>query len=247
MTTRPAFNLVTLRAAAGLVLGLALFSPSAASAVSITDIDGLGGDYTSGYAVSGNGLVIVGRGLNASGSYEAFRYVGTMHGLGDLGGSYSEAFGVSHDGNIIVGNTLVGGQFHPFRYNVSMSTMTDMGPALYIGTFAAVSGDGHVAVGQGNGGWGGYAMRQIDAAAPENIGHLTGGSGGEATGVSYDGSVIVGISDNGVTTLGFRYVGGVMTSVGTLGGTIYDWSRAWAVSAVHIMNFTRSSQKYFYF
>jgi probable HAF family extracellular repeat protein len=231
MSSPSVFSLATLSAAAGLTLGVSLVFPAAAKAAGMTDIDVLGGNYTSGYAVSGNGLVIVGRGFNISGDFEAFRYDGTMYRLGNLSGNYSAAYGVSHDGNIIVGNVMVGAQLHPFRYDVSTSTMTDMGPSLHIGTFAAVSGDGHVAVGQGNGGWGGYVMRQVDAAAPENLGHLNGGSGGEATGVSHDGSVIVGISDNGVTTLGFRYVGGVMTSVGTLGGTTYDWSRAWAVSA----------------
>ena len=234
MSSPAVFSLATLSAAAGLVLGASFVFPAAAQAAGMTDIDGLGGDYTSGYAVSGNGMMIVGRGLNASGDFEAFRYAGfdvTMHGLGNPGINYSAAYGVSYDGNIIVGNVTVGGQLHPFRYDVSTSTMTDMGPSLYIGTFAAVSGDGHVAVGQGNGGWGGYVMRQVDAAAPENLGHLAGGSGGEATGVSYDGDVIVGISDNGVTTLGFRFKGGVMTSVGTLGGSAYDWSRAYGVSA----------------
>ena len=96
----------------------------------MTDIDVLGGVQTSAYAVSGNGLVIVGRGLNISGDFEAFRYDGTMYRLGNMSGGYSAAYGVSYDGNIIVGNVIVGGQLHPFRYNVSTSTMTDMGPSL---------------------------------------------------------------------------------------------------------------------
>lgn len=83
-------------------------SASGASFVPLGDLGG--GEYgfynSAAYGVSGDGSVVVGRGLGPSGR-EAFRWTSAsgMVGLGDLnGGSFdSQAFGVSDDGSVVVG------------------------------------------------------------------------------------------------------------------------------------------------
>ena len=230
MTLRASYRVSTLRAAATLALSVVCLAPAPASALGFTDIDDLGGNYSYANAVSGNGLVIVGVASDSGSNIGGFRYDSTMHALGDLGGGYTEARGVSYNGGIIVGLSMNGSSANrPFRFNVSTGIMSDMGGSLTSGFFNAISGDGHVAVGQGSNGSGAFAIQQVDAAAPVSLGFLTGGTLSQATGVSNNGSVIVGYSDTASATLAFKYTGGSMISLGTLtGGTS---SHAWGVSA----------------
>ena len=230
MPLRASFRVSTLRAAATLALSVVCLAPASSSALGFSDIDGLGGNYSYANAISGNGLVVVGVASDSGSNLGGFRYDSTMHALGDLGGGYTEARGVSYNGGIIVGLSMNGSSANrPFRFNVSTGIMSDMGGSLTSGFFNAISGDGHVAVGQGSNGSGAFAIQQVDAAAPVSLGFLAGGTLSQATGVSNNGSVIVGYSDTASVTLAFKYTGGSMVSLGTLLGGAS--SQAWGVSA----------------
>jgi probable HAF family extracellular repeat protein len=163
-----------------------------------------GGEFESiARAVSADGQIVVGSGRGTSG-LEAFRWEnGTMAGLGDLpGGDFlSRANGVSADGSVIVGIGSSPTGFEAVRWSGgSIEGLGDLagGP---IGSSQAmgVSGDGEVIAGYGNSGDFQAAVWEDDAIV--GLGFLadpgpTGAFQSLAYGVSANGSVTVGASDN---------------------------------------------------
>ncbi|NTW51110.1 MAG: autotransporter domain-containing protein [Chlorobiaceae bacterium] len=208
----------------------ASFAGSGSSSGGLIDVGTLGGTGSSFYALSADGMVIVGYAqTTADAADHAFRYSGgIMTDLGTLvGGSSSQAVAVSADGSVIVGNSDVTGGSHAFKY--VGGTMTDLG-TLVGGSNSqavAVSADGSVIVGTSDATAGSRAFKYVGSTMTD-LGTLAGGSYSEAVAVSANGSVIVGTS--GVTggSHAFKYVGSTMTDLGTLGGTN---SQANAVSA----------------
>jgi probable HAF family extracellular repeat protein len=183
---------------------------------------------------------------NAAGQWRAFRWTAArgMQDLGTLGGSESEAWGVSADGSVVVGWAHnAAGLPRAFRWtaargmedlNITYAHLLTNGSML--GAALAISPDGRYIAG-----WGyNAATRRTEAFLLDTRGtgveeRLTwlgtlGGNWSEATGVSADGSVVVGWADNAA---GHRYAfrwtaAGGMQDLGTLGG--YE-SEAHGVSA----------------
>lgn len=181
---------------------------------------GLGGDPDpTGFRcqavdVSGNGRVVVGALPLSGGGEEAFRWTqeGGFIRLGDLpGGNFeSRAYGTSFDGSVVVGDSHVGfGDYNGFAWTLDQGgTMTDLG-----GYYARkVSDDGSVIVGYWNGG-----AARLEGGTLTQLGDLPGGlSDSHVSGLSGDGSVVVG---RGVTDTGFeafRWTEGKMIGIGHL-------------------------------
>lgn len=211
------------------------------SQATMHELGGFGGDGYA-HAISSDGLVVVGRSHNGS-RWRAFRWTevtGTQD-LGTLGGGGAEAFGVNVDGTIIVGisDALVGagGLARAFRWDLGQG-MLDLG-LLPGGAFSrahAVSDDGNTVVGYGTAllqgqGTGTRAFRWTPTSGMVDIGTL-GGRDAIATGVSADGTWIVGGADatnGGLSRRAFRWSSGAgMQDLGTFGGPT---SGAHAVSA----------------
>jgi len=159
-----------------------------------------GGDFSSAaYGVSADGTTVVGKSTSASSGSgsEAFQWTRSwgMVGLGYLPDYHdSAAYGVSADGSVVVGTS--GGQ--AFRWTMSVG-MVGLGDWWFHSTPPAVSADGSVVVG------GEYffygqcppreAYRWTLGEGMVRMGYLPGGpSESVATGVSADGSLVVGYS-----------------------------------------------------
>jgi probable HAF family extracellular repeat protein len=148
-------------------------------------------------AMTPDGSVIVGQSSITGGSYRAFRWAGgTMTNLGVLGtGTYSYARFVSTDGSVVVGQSATAGSNNEHAFRWTGGIMTDLG-VLGSGDSSgaqAMTPDGSVIVGYSTTGSG-----MIGLVAP-------GGGGAAAIDVS--------------VTRAFRWSGGTMSDLGTLGGT----------------------------
>ncbi len=174
------------------------------------NVGGLG--FLSGYnssiarGVSSDGSVIVGYVCNPSpclAAGQAFRWInGTMSGLGFLpGGNGSTAFGVSLDGSVVVGFSVdaTTGNHRAFRWTTA-NGMSDLGISASNNSAAnAVNADGSVVVGDSNT-TGGGAFRWTAADGARSIADLLTAAGvnfagwslASTTGVSADGTVIIG-------------------------------------------------------
>ena len=174
------------------------------------DLGTLGGTYSFANALSSDGSAVVGNAYTANNAaYHAFRWTSAgMQDLGTLGGSASYAQGISSDGSAVVGNanTANNAAQHAFRW--TSAGMQDLGTLG--GTYSqanAISGDGSVVVGAANTTgnaaqqafrWtSGTGMQTIDAwLAAANVTIPIGWNLQNATGVSRDGSVVVGTGTN---------------------------------------------------
>lgn len=153
----------------------------------------------------------------------------------------SSASGVSADGSVVVGSVADEHNIQAFRWTGGV--MTGLGDLLSddFTSFAnAVSADGMVVVGKGTS----YAIGCTCTVAMTEafrwangvmvgLGYLPGdgfGSSSWASGVSADGSVVVGDASNGSYTQAFRWTGGMMTGLGDLSGSVFG-SSASGVSA----------------
>jgi len=172
----------------------------------LDDLDG-GLDRSEATGVSGDGSTVVGFSNSNVGTPEAFVWTAAadlLDGLGALGGSgpFSEALAISADGSTIVGRkTSSQGEVAWFSDAPSgtLMALNDLAGGMAPASAAtAVSDEGSVAVGWGEDTQGRKAVRWIlpDVSAQLlGAGDLPGGPGdpfAEATGVSADGSVVVG-------------------------------------------------------
>jgi probable HAF family extracellular repeat protein len=167
-------------------------------------------NYSRAYGVSADGQVIVGDAASFSGigRSEAFRWEnGIMIGLGFLrssGTRYSGASAISADGRVVVGSANVEEKIPALAFRWQDGQMIGLEPEPGGRLFTnpmAVSGDGSVIVGWGEGGayiWDTQSgTRQLGDALRDEYG-ITFDSWQllQATGVSADGKTIVGYGRN---------------------------------------------------
>jgi probable HAF family extracellular repeat protein len=162
--------------------------------------------------INSDGTVIVGQGNSTSGD-EAFRWTsGTgMEGLGDLSdGSFeSSAVGVSDDGTVIVGYGSSASGEEAFRWTSSggMDGLGYLPGGVSDSVALDVSGDGSIVVGRSRSAsapfgeafiWDASSgMRSLKDVLVNDHGlDLTGWTLTDATGISADGSTIVGSGSN---------------------------------------------------
>ena len=118
-----------------------------------------------------------------------------FQGLGDLpeGDVRSEACGVSHDGTVIAGMS-------ESSLGLEVMRWTPSGGMVGFGTGVEgaldLSDDGSTVVGVRPGLGGSEALRWTATGGIQPLGYLTGGQGSSASGVSADGSVVVGDCSN---------------------------------------------------
>lgn len=251
-TVAQSFKLKPLTA---LVLGTFAFQAHAQSNAEWVDLGSLGGGYSIAFDISSDGNVVVGGSATRDEArYHAFRWENNnMQDLGTLPGhNTSEAIGVSPNGKVVVGeswriqeSTWDSIESRAFRWKDGV--MTDLGTLG--GSFSAaadVSADGKVVVGASLIAENEFehAFRWVEGAHdgissnPQmfDLGTLEGHKQSRATGVSHDGSVVVGTSwDEGDFTFdnigdasivrAFRWTAtdNKMQDLGTLGG-----ARSWA-------------------
>lgn len=187
------------------------------------DLGTLGGDGSSARAISADGAVIVGFATNINDELRAFRWTqgDGMVDLGTLGGSLSIAYDVSANGSVVVGTANNGSTGRAFRWTQS-GGMIDLGSLGGSGSSAyGVSGDGSVVVGnsQLTGDSTTHPYRWTQGGGMVDLGTLPGGDSAYANRVSANGNVVVGYSYINANELrAFRWSGGTMTSLGSLGG-----------------------------
>ncbi|MEM1041122.1 MAG: T9SS type A sorting domain-containing protein [Bacteroidota bacterium] len=183
----------------------------------VTYLGTLGGEspYSQAHGVSADGTVVVGVSTNADENIEAFRWTasGGMVGLGvgDFpdGANRSQAVAVSADGTVVVGGTGVSTIQEAFRWTASEGIvgLGDLPGGNFFSIAYAVSADGTVVVGYGTTGSGftgreafiwteADGMRLLQTVLEEQDVDLSGWTLREATGISADGTVIVGYGVN---------------------------------------------------
>ena len=187
------------------------------------DLGTLGGDGSSARAVSADGNVIVGFATDSSDNFRAFRWTqgSGMVDLGTLGGDWAMAHDTSANGSVVVGAAHNSTIARAFRWTqaggmVDLGTLGGSGSSAY-----GVSGDGSVVVGnsQLTGNASSHPFRWTQAGGMVDLGTLPGGNNAYANRVSADGNVVVGYSYINATELrAFRWSGGAMASLGSLGG-----------------------------
>jgi|JI10StandDraft_1071094.scaffolds.fasta_scaffold34683_2 probable HAF family extracellular repeat protein len=155
------------------------------------------------WAISGDGMTIVGSGTSAAGG-EAFRWRNNegMVGLGDLpgGGFSSTAFGISADGNTIVGSSssTLGREAFIWQSSNGMQSLGDLAGGLTNSYARDVSADGSVVVGFGSNSTSQSVAWIWDTAhGMRALPFVFGGApSSSAWAVSDDGSIAIG-SNNG--------------------------------------------------
>ncbi len=190
---------------------------------------------------------MVGSSSGANGN-EAFRWTQAtgMVGLGDLPGGISSSYatGISADGSIVVGwgssaSSGGTGRTEAFRWTqaTGMVGLGDLPGGIFSSYATGISADGSIVVGWGSsassGGTGRTeAFRWAQATGMVGLGDLPGGLFySDASGVSADGSVVVGVSEGANGWEAFRWTQATgMVGLGDLAGGSFD-SAAWGVSA----------------
>lgn len=139
---------------------------------------------------------------------------GSMTDIGRVGSNFMSPSEISNDGKIVGTYVTLSGllyTYHAYKYENGTYSNLGTGSSAY-----AITSDGSTIVGSNNG----SAARFNADGTITDLGVLSGGSVAGATAISDDGSVIVGYSST--SFLGpihaFKYQGGVMTDLGTLGG-----------------------------
>jgi probable HAF family extracellular repeat protein len=174
-------------------------------------------DISFAYAISEYADAIVGSSGSPTSHLTAFRYTtadNTMRDLGVLPGSsgvsVSAAYDVNFDGSVVVGSSTYTNQgsllTHAFRWVLTPGTTTGVmsdididGAARSTSAAYAVNDDGSVVVGTqmppGTSTQNAFIWTQ--ATGMVSLGALPGDSAAMATGVSRDGTIVVGTSDPG--------------------------------------------------
>ena len=215
-----------------------------------------GSVWSEAHAASGDGSVVVGNSLIANPNKpgtdltEAFIWqAGVMTGLGFLevskGNDLSAATAISADGSVVAGRSHVSDPNHPAK-KTSEAFIWEAGVMTGLGFLAAdgldyhsealaISGDGLVVVGLASNTDPSNPTNSVDEAFRWEGGLMTGlgflqsdtkDVRSEATGVSHDGSTVIGISnvdhpdvpDTSVSQA-FVWRDGVMTGLGFLAGS----------------------------
>lgn len=177
-----------------------------------------------GYGISGDGSVCTG--FRVSPSALAFIWTQatgpqTMPTLANE--LNSSAYGISADGGTIVGECLIfgGGGYHAWRYADAYGKQEiPMAATATTASAFGISADASTIVGRFSHADGstGEAWRWTESEGMVGIGTLAGGTDATANAADADGSVIVGWSDDsGGADRAFRWEGGAMESLGTLG------------------------------
>jgi probable HAF family extracellular repeat protein len=172
----------------------------------ITNLGGLGGSSSTGYAVNNSG-VVAGWGLNSSGGQQAFvSNTGGLTGLPLGSGTESYAYGIN-DAGTVVGNTYINGQ--------STATIWSSTGATVLGanTYAtAINSSGEVT------GSNGQAFVVVDGQV-QSLATLSGVEWSAAYGINSAGEVV---GDGELANGTFRGLvwssGGSAMLLGTLGG-----------------------------
>ena len=181
--------------------------------VGLGDLPG-GDPFSEGKAVSADGSVVVGRSVSALG-LEAYRWTSDtgMVGLGDLAGGpfNSNVRAVTSDGSIIVGFSFSASGKEAYRWTsvTGMVGLGDLPGGQFFSTASDVSDDGAIVVGQSTRSqfsnqeffdaitWDEvHGMRSIQEMLIDSGIDLTGWALTNASGISSDGSVIVGTGFN---------------------------------------------------
>jgi probable HAF family extracellular repeat protein len=176
-------------------------------------------------AISPDGRYVVGGGYNAATRrIEAFlldtQWTGVeerLTWLGTLGGGGSLATGVSADGSVVVGVTEnAAGKWPAFGSVVVSEAWNAAWQMPAFGSLEEVIVEAWKAAWK----WKWRAFRWTEAGGMQELGTLGGAQSG-ATGVSADGSVVVGVAENAEgQEHAFRWTAaGGMQDLGTLGGS----------------------------
>lgn len=193
------------------------------------------------WAVSANGLIVVGDSASMDG-FQAFRWVatgggpmGVMTGLGDLDGGIflSRVVGVSADGSIAVGSGQSANGLEAMYWTsaTGLVPMGDLNGGSFSSTANAISADGSVIVGRGSAASGDVAFRWTAQGGMAPLGTLSSPMPlSRASAVSRDGSVIIGQSNEGTTLVpfvwdsahGMRSLRGILVS--ELGLDLTGWT-----------------------
>jgi probable HAF family extracellular repeat protein len=176
--------------------------------------------------------------------------IASFQGLGDLSGDpgffSSKAFGISDDGSVIVGDSSSLSGTGSFQGNEAFR-WAGSGPMMGLGELSGggfhsvafdASADGALIVGQGRSDAAGLGSDVFEAVSwtmdsgMVGLGDLAGGIfHSEATGVSPDGSFIIGSGNSDFGQEAFRWnITAGMVGLGDLPGGIFD-SRALDISA----------------
>lgn len=175
-----------------------------------------GGDVTSSaIAVSADGTFVVGNSFSDLGP-EVFRWDGVMGMLG-LGSSspdgvFASARGISADGSIIIGQGITpsfGNQ--AFRWDAAngANSLGDLPGDGSYSDAAALSADGSVVVGYGSVDFADRPFRWDAINGMTELSILPGLAESHATGISADGTVVIGVAyipvSGSLTTKSFRW------------------------------------------
>ena len=161
-----------------------------------------------------------------------------MVSLGDLSGGFrsSEAWDVSDDGSVVVGFSNSSSGDEAFRWTISggMTGLGDLPGGGFFSIAYAVSADGSIVVGRGTSASGNQAFRWTpdtgmqrlwDVLLAQGVDPAAGGwlNLSQASGITPDGSTIVGYGTRNGNTEGFVAV------VPEPGGTMLSWFAAGAL------------------
>lgn len=169
----------------------------------------------------------------------------SVQGLGFLlGHTSSYATGVSDDGRYAsITAVSIGGSFQAARWSRDMGAVDGLGTVFgEIAASSGISADGSVVVGYDDG-----VLRRATrwtSAGPQTLGTLPGGINSQANGVSRDGRVIVGSSDDGSRVHAMRWTeSGGMQSLGIVPGAAGSEARGASADGSVIVGVSLGAQE----
>lgn len=199
-------------------------------------------DTVNAQAISGDGKVVIGNILGATG-FEIYRWSAGqgLSSLGTFAGNpanqiwqrYRGATSVNGDGSYIAGSArldTLSTDIHAFRWS-SASGFTDLGTLGGSTSYAnGISDNGEIVVGESINAAGVNRAFRWQSGVMEDLGSLVSGGGSYANDVSGDGKVVVGRSDSTALVFGTAFRWDAANGMVDLGGLGGDGSIARAVS-----------------